>query len=85
MGSDTIFSCYDAAGNLLDDGQRSYAWDAEQRLICIRYGGTNQSTEFRYDGLGRRTSVREYTDSWSYIETRYLWCGRNVSSIGLPQ
>ncbi len=69
---------YDAAGNLLNDGRRSYTWDAEQRLIRIGYTGTNKSTEFRYDGLGRRTSMREYTGSWNYTETRYLWCGERI-------
>ena len=50
---------YDAAGNLLDDGQRSYEWDAVQRLVRIGYAGTTKSTEFRYDGLGRRTAILE--------------------------
>ena len=68
---------YDAAGNLADDGQRGYDWDAEQRLIRIGYTGTTKSTEFRYDGLGRRTSVREYTAS-NYTETRYLGCGERI-------
>ena len=69
---------YDAAGNLTDDGQRGYDWDAEQRLIRIRYTGSNLSTEFRYDGLGRRIAVREYSGTPNYTEIRYLWCGERV-------
>lgn len=43
---------YDAAGNLTDDGIRTYAWDAEQRLIRIGYRATPAvSTTLRYDGL----------------------------------
>ena len=70
---------YDAAGNLLNDGQRTYAWDAEQRLIGIGYLATPAvSTILRYDGLGRRTAVKEYTNSNNYTETRYLWCGERI-------
>ena len=72
---------YDTAGNLTDDGQRTYVWDAEQRLIRIGYTGytgTNKSTEFRYDGLGRRIAVREYSGTPNYTETRYLWCGERI-------
>jgi len=32
----------------------------------------------RYDGLGRRTAVKEYTNSNNYTETRYLWCGERI-------
>jgi YD repeat-containing protein len=31
---------YDANGNLLSDGQRTYAYDAENRLVGIAYSGT---------------------------------------------
>ena len=48
---------YDANGNLLSDGVRSYAWDAESRLVAITYPGlTGKATAFAYDGLGRRTA-----------------------------
>ena len=48
---------HDGAGNLTDDGTRTYAWDAEQRLVRIGYSGTSRSTAFRYDAFGRRTAV----------------------------
>jgi RHS repeat-associated protein len=32
----------------------------------------------RYDGLGRRTAVKEYTNSNNFTETRYLWCGERI-------
>ena len=70
---------YDAAGNLLNDGQRTYTWDAEQRLIGIGYlANPTRPTTLRYDGLGRRTAVREYSSSNNYTETRYLWCGERI-------
>ena len=40
---------YDAAGNLLGDGVRTYSYDAENRLSAI-----NGSVAYRYDGDGRR-------------------------------
>jgi len=43
---------HDAAGNLTDDGTRTYAWDAERRLVRIGYTGTGRSSEFRYDAFG---------------------------------
>jgi len=64
---------HDAAGNLLNDGRLSYTWDAEQRLIGIGYLATPAvSTLLRYDGLGRRTAVKEYTNSNNFTETHDL-------------
>ena len=52
---------YDANGNLLADGLRTYQWDAESRLVGISYPGfpgqIGKATTFAYDGLGRRTTI----------------------------
>ena len=52
---------YDANGNLLADGLRTYQWDAESRLVGIGYPGfpgqIGKATAFAYDGLGRRTAI----------------------------
>jgi len=52
---------YDANGNLLADGLRTYQWDAEKRLVGISYPGfpgqIGKATAFAYDGLGRRTAI----------------------------
>jgi YD repeat-containing protein len=70
---------YDVAGNLLDDGRRSYEWDAEQRLIGIGYLATPAvATISRYDGLGRRSAILEWHNNYNYTETRYLWCGERI-------
>jgi len=48
---------YDPAGNLLSDGRRTYAWDAENRLIEVRDQATGALVaSFTYDGFGRRLS-----------------------------
>lgn len=75
---DTQPLVYDDAGNLLDDGQRSYQWDAEQRLVAIGYKAQpGQRTTFRYDGLGRRSAIIE-TSTTGTVETRQLWCGTSL-------
>lgn len=75
----TVFNgqltAYDAAGNLTDDAQRTYHWDAEGRLVGIDYKAQpGRKTTFSYDGLGRRTAIIE-TSASGTVETRYLWCG----------
>jgi RHS repeat-associated protein len=69
---------YDANGNLLSDGARTYTWDAADRLLSIGYAANPAwSTAFRYDGLGRRIAVVTTNDSGT-TETRYLWCGDSI-------
>jgi RHS repeat-associated protein len=43
--------CYDAAGNLLNDGQHTYTYDAEDRIIAVDGG---QTASYVYDGAGQR-------------------------------
>ena len=66
---------YDKNGNVLDDGLRTYTWDAENRLLSIA-SKTNlsQKTTLTYDGLGRRTSITTTNNGMS-TANRYLWCG----------
>ncbi len=69
---------YDAAGNLLEDEARQYDWDAEHRLIRIRYKAqAGKETRFGYDGLGRRTVITE-VDGVGTTETHYVWCGEAI-------
>jgi RHS repeat-associated protein len=67
---------YDAAGSLLNDGKRSYRWDAQHRLVQIANLQTGHLTDIAYDGLGRRVRMAQ-RDGESAPETvsRYLWCG----------
>ena len=68
---------FDADGNLLSDGQRSYSWDAENRLVNITYPSQpGKATAFAYDGLGRRTAISSTPPGGgSAVATSYLWCG----------
>jgi RHS repeat-associated protein len=69
---------YDANGNLLSDGQRNYAWDAENRLVGITYAAQpNKQTTFAYDGRNRRTAITT-TVSGTPTTSYYLWCGPRI-------
>jgi RHS repeat-associated protein len=66
---------YDANGNLIQDDQHTYRWDAENRLVGIGYNAQpSKQTTLRYDGLGRRITITTLNGGLGG-ETRYLWCG----------
>src|SRR5215207_4144711 len=71
---------YDAVGNLTSDGQRTYAWDAENRLVLITYPGQpGKQTAFTYDGLGRRRTITSTPPGGgSAVATAYLWCDDDI-------
>jgi RHS repeat-associated protein len=64
---------YDANGNTLADGLRTYKWDAENRLTSVTVKASGRTTTFRYNGLGLRTAIVS-----GGVETRYLWCGDSL-------
>ena len=62
---------FDANGNLTSDGQRTYTWDAENRLVGVTYpGASGKATAFAYDGLGRRVSIASTPAGMLAIDTR---------------
>lgn len=56
---------YDKNGNLTDSGIRSYAYDAENRVI-LEGDGTN-SMGLAYDPLGRLRATLTHTGVWTYF------------------
>src|SRR5262249_14588554 len=64
---------YDANDNLVNDGARTYEWDAVNRLVAVSQG-TSRS-EFSYDGLGHRIRIVEKTSGTVTGDKRYVWCG----------
>jgi RHS repeat-associated protein len=46
---------YDLNGNMASDGTRTYEWDAENRLVAVKEGGTAVAA-FTYNNKGIRTS-----------------------------
>jgi RHS repeat-associated protein len=75
---------YDANGNLLADGTRTFEWDAENRLTAINAG--NHRSELAYDGLGRRVQIVEKVppppggSNYWIVTSRlhYLWVGNDI-------
>ncbi len=55
---------YDAAGNLTADGNHTYAYDAENRLISVDGGNT---ASYLYDALGYRVRKNTSAGSFDYI------------------
>lgn len=62
---------YDANGNCTSDGLATYAWDGADRLLRITRG--THRTEFAYDGLSRRTRIREYENNVLQQERHLVW------------
>ena len=77
---------WDADGNLLTDGQRSYTWDAAGRLATITYPGqTGKQTAFAYDGLGRRVAITSTpAGGGSAVTTAYVWCDSDICQARIP-
>ncbi len=68
---------YDANGNLLADGSRTYEWDAENRLTAINIG--SHRSEFAYDGLGRRALVTEKDSGTVTSSVHDVWVGDQLA------
>jgi RHS repeat-associated protein len=80
---------YDFDGNLTSDGQWTYSWDAENRLVqmetisaAVAAGVPKQKLEFVYDSAGRR--IQKVVNAWNGTaytvasDTRFLWDGWNL-------
>lgn len=61
---------YDADGNLLNDGAKTYAYDSADRLITV--SSQSSVVSFQYDGLGQRLSM-----SAAGVVTQYVLDGNN--------
>ncbi len=67
---------YDADGNLTDDGDRQYAWDAENRLVKITEG--TKTSIFEYDGFYRRVRILEKNGTTTLSDKRFVWFGSQL-------
>jgi RHS repeat-associated protein len=62
---DDVAYSYDAYGNLTGDGIKTYAYDAENRLISVSDGASN--TNYNYNGDGDRISQTVDGVTTSYV------------------
>ena len=67
---------YDLNGSLTSDGgTRTFEWDGANRLVAVNYTGTNQRSEFSYDGLNRCVKIVEKTGSAVNSTRKFVLCG----------
>jgi RHS repeat-associated protein len=69
---------YDANGNLTNDGQRSYTWNARNELSSLSPVGTSTvpPASFQYDPMGRRVG-KTLNPASTPATTGYLYDGAN--------
>jgi RHS repeat-associated protein len=58
------------------DGQRTFEWDAENRLVAINQG--TYRSEFTYNGNGERVRIVERNGGAVLSDQRYVWCERAI-------
>ncbi len=73
----------DANGNLTNDTDKSYGWDAANRLVQINFLGARPATmvdniQMSYDGFGRRVSITEKHGNTVLSDKRFVWCGAEL-------
>ena len=73
----TRSSTYDSLNRLLDqDGtlaNRTYQWDAENRLVSVTFG--TKRSEFGYDGGGLCRQIREFDGKTQVDGSTFVWDG----------
>jgi RHS repeat-associated protein len=67
---------YDANGNLIGDGNRTFDWDAENRLSAVSTG--SHRSEFEYDGSSRRSRIVEKEGLTTVHDAALLWDGMRI-------
>jgi RHS repeat-associated protein len=68
---------------LLSDGQRVFAWDAEDRLVGTTWPAQpGKQVTFAYDGQGRRTTISSTpAGGGGTTTTSYVWCGASLCQV----
>jgi RHS repeat-associated protein len=70
-GGATRAFVYDGNGNLLDDGERTYQWDAKNRLIEAKRGA--DTWQWSYNAFDQRVSEKKN----GVLTKRWVWAGGN--------
>jgi RHS repeat-associated protein len=70
-GGATRAFVYDGLGNLLDDGERTYQWDAKNRLIEAKRGA--DTWQWSYNAFDQRVSEKKN----GVVTKRWVWAGGN--------
>ena len=73
-------SGYDCNGNLTNDGQRTFAYDSENRLISASISATSTNATLAYDPLGRLQTYSVQVGAGSPTATTFLYAGDQLSA-----
>lgn len=77
-GTDKAFT-YDENGNMTSDGERTFEWDGENRLVAVNALATGHRSEFVYNGEGLRIGIVEKENNVILTDVRYLWDGTEIA------
>jgi RHS repeat-associated protein len=75
VGTGKTFT-FDANGNMLSDGTRTFEWNARDELVSVTSG--THRTEFAYDGLQRRVKESEREAGVEQSNSSVVWCGSEI-------
>jgi len=73
-------SGYDCNGNLTNDGQRTFAYDSENRLISASIAASSTSATLAYDPLGRLQTYSVQVGAGLPSTTTFLYAGDQLSA-----
>jgi RHS repeat-associated protein len=75
--TETSVFAYDANGNQLSDGVKTFEYDGFNRMVSAQIGGVSTSYTYRPDGLRHSKTTREI--HFDPITTVHVWDGSNIS------
>ena len=73
-------SGYDCNGNLTNDGQRTFAYDSENRLISASIAATSTNATLAYDPLGRLQTYSVQVGAGMPSTTTFVYAGDQLSA-----
>jgi RHS repeat-associated protein len=78
-GPGTTSLTFDANGSMTSDGVKTFAWDADNRLIKITYPGSGNFSEILYDASGIKGQITETVASSLASTKQFLNAGSRIS------
>ena len=79
QGASSSQLTYDANGNLLGDGTRTFEWDGLNRLTAVNIG--SHRSIFSYDGQSRRVGIMEMDNGNVVANQQLVWCGDDICEL----
>lgn len=74
----SVSPSFDANGNMTSDGVNTYSWDAENKLVNIDYPGSQNTSHFISDSIGRLVRIEEKTNGTISSIRQSVWSGTRL-------